>query len=115
MKMKISELLKLGENNINLELEDLDRIFEYEGFAYLKTLQCKQLSECIDEIKKFKYKPKGIIINFQTNEKVLFDVVEKFMNEVYNLFKYAEIIISTDTINNDNIGINIIFTGIEIE
>jgi cell division GTPase FtsZ len=112
--MKITELLKPGENDINLTLNDLDRVFEYEGFAYFKTLQCKQLSECIDKIKDFKYKPKGIIVNFQTNEKVLFEAVEKFMNAISTLGdENTDVIFTTKTLKSKKNVIHLIFTGIE--
>ena len=112
--MKITELLKANENDINLELEDLDKVFEYEGFAYFKTLQCKQLSECIDKIKNFKFKPKGIIVNFQTNEKVLFEVIEEFMNAIFTLGdENTDVIFTTKVLKSNTITIYLIFAGID--
>ena len=57
--MKLSEVLNPpNENDINLDIRDLDTVFSHEGFAYIKTLKCKQMDECLEKIKA-KFKMKG--------------------------------------------------------
>jgi len=114
--MKISKIITLKEDDINLDMNDLDTIFSHEGFAYIKTINCKKMDECLKEIKNLKFKAKGIIIKFIINENYPIIKLQKFMDTIYTLsHQDADIIMGTETVENKDIKINLIFTGIDLE
>jgi len=114
--MKISKIINIKENNINLDINDLDIVFSHEGFAYIKTINCKKMNECLKEIKNLKFKAKGIMVKFIINEDYPIIELQKFMDTIYTLsYQDADIIMGTETIENKKIKINLIFTGIDLE
>jgi len=115
--MKLSEVLNPpNENDINLDICDLDTVFSHEGFAYIKTLKCKQMDECLEKIKNFKFNPKGVIVKFKINDDFPIIEIEKFMDFIYEISdELADIIFGNETVESEEIEINMIFTGIEIK
>jgi len=114
--MKISKIITLKENDINLGMNDLDTVFSHEGFAYIKTINCKKMDECLKKIKNLKFKAKGIMVQFIINEDYPIIELQKFMDTIYTLsHQNADIIMGTKTVENKDIKINLIFTGINLE
>jgi len=115
--MKLSEVLNPpNENDINLDICDLDTVFSHEGLAYIKTLKCKQMDECLEKIKNFKFNPKGVIVKFKINDDFPLIEIEKFMVFIYEISdEDADIIFGNETVESEEIEINLIFTGIEIK
>ena len=115
--MKISEMINVRNgNDINLNINDLDVVFSHEGFAFVKTIKCTQMDECIEEIKHFKGVPKGVIVKFKINNNLPLSEIEKFMDFIYEISdKDADIIFGSETTENKEIEINLIFTGIKYE
>jgi len=115
--MKISDMINFkGENDINLDINDLDTVFSHEGFAYIKTLKCKQMNECLEKIKNFKFNSKGVIVKFKINDDFPLIEIEKFMEFIYEISdEDADIIFGSETTENKEIEINMIFTGMEIK
>ena len=113
--MKISEMINIkNDNDIYINVNDLDIIFSHEGFAYIKTIKCSQMDECIEEIKHFKGLPKGVIVKFKINNNLPLSEIEKFMDFIYEISdKKADIIFGSETTENKKIEINLIFTGIK--
>jgi len=115
--MKISEMINIGnENDINLDVDDLDVIFSHEGFAYIKTINCKTMDECVEKIKNFRFNPKGVIVKFKIRDDLPLIEIEKFMDFIYEISdEDADIIFGSETTENEEIEINLIFTGIEMK
>jgi len=115
--MKISEMINVRNgNDINLNINDLDVVFSHEGFAFVKTIKCSQMDECIENIKHFKGVPKGVIVKFKINNNLPLSEIEKFMDFIYEISdKDADIIFGSETTENKEIEINLIFTGIKYE
>jgi len=115
--MKLSKILNPpNENDINLDINDFDTVFSHEGFAYIKTLKCKQMNKCLEKIKNFKFNPKGVIVKFKINDDFPLIEIEKFMEFIYEISdEDADIIFGNETVENEEIEINLIFTGIEIK
>ena len=115
--MKISDMINFkGENDINLDIKDLDTVFSHEGFAYVKTINCKKIDECVEKIKNFRFNPKGVIVKFKINDDLPLIEIEKFMDFIYEISdEDADIIFGSETTESEKIEINLIFTGIEIK
>jgi len=115
--MKISEMINIrNENNINLDVNDLDVIFSHEGFAYIKTINCKKMDECVEKIKNFKFNPKGVIVKLKISDDLPLIEIEKFMDFIYEISDVdADIIFGSETTENEEIEINLIFTGINLK
>ncbi|GAB6074752.1 hypothetical protein [Nautilia lithotrophica] len=115
--MKISEIIDIkNKNDINLDINDLDTVFSHEGFAYVKTINCKQIDECVEKIKKFRFNPKGVIVKFKISDDLSLIEIEKFMNFIYEISdEDADIIFGSETTENEEIEINLIFTGINLK
>ena len=110
--MKISDIINNKNQNL-IDIHDLDTIFSYEGFAYIKTLNCKKMDECIEKIKKFEFNPKGVIVKIKLNEEVFCIDIDEFMDSIYQIVGEEENIIYGDEITeSEDIEINLIFTGI---
>jgi len=115
--MKISEMVNIRNgNDINIDINDLDVVFSHEGFAFLKTIKCTQMDECIKKIKNFRFNPKGAIVKFRIKDDLPLSEIEKFMDFIYEISdKDADIIFGNETTENEEIEIHLIFTGIKNE
>jgi len=114
--MKLSQIISFkDENDINIDINDLDIIFSHEGFAYIKTIKCRKIDECLEKIKNFSFNPKGVIVKFKINKDLLLIEIEKFINFIEKISnKDADIIFGVKTIESIEIEINLIFTGIDL-
>ncbi|QCI28047.1 hypothetical protein [Caminibacter pacificus] len=115
--MKISEIINIkNDNDINIDTNDLDVVFSHEGFAFVKTIKCTQMDECIEKIKNSRFNPKGVIVKFKISYDLPLSEIEKFMDFIYEISdKDADIIFGSETTENKEIEINLIFTGIKNE
>lgn len=114
--MKISEIISFkNENDIHIDINDLDIIFSHEGFAYIKTIRCKKIDECLEEIKSFHFNPKGVIVEFKINEDFSLVEIKKFMDFIEKISdEDTDIIWGIKETKNEIIEINLIFTGIDL-
>ena len=114
--MKISKLINFkNENDIHIDINDLDIIFSHEGFAYIKTIKCKKIGECLKEIKNFRFNPKGVIVEFKINEDFPLVEIQKFINFIEEISNEdSDILFGVETIKSNEIEINLIFTGINL-
>ena len=114
--MKISEIISsINENDIHIDINDLDIVFSHEGFAYIKTIKCQKIDECLEEIKSFNFTPKGVIVEFKINENFPLVEIEKFMEFIEKISdEEADIILGIKETTNEIIEINLIFTGINL-
>ncbi len=113
--MSLSEFItSKNDLEFSLSFEDLDLICSYEGFAYIKTLKCKDSDKCLEEL-NLNFTPKGVLINFRLKEDFPLIEIEKIMGKIYEIADEDADIIFATTIDNDLEGleINLIFTGIE--
>ena len=115
--MKISEIIGLtNEDDIHIDINDLDVVFSYEGFAYIKTIKCQKIDECLEEIKNFSFTPKGVIVEFRVNEEFPLIEIERFMEFIEKISdEDADIILGIKETTNEIIEINLIFTGLKCE
>ncbi|WP_456489089.1 hypothetical protein [Caminibacter pacificus] len=115
--MKISEMINIkNDNDINIDTNDLYVVFSHEGFAFVKTIKCTQMDECIEKIKNSRFNPKGVIVKFKINYYLPLSEIEKFMDFIYEISdKDADIIFGSETTENKEIEIHLIFTGIKNE
>jgi cell division protein FtsZ len=111
---RILKLIKVKDNDINIDVNDLDAVCSHEGFAYVKSIKCNQMDECIEKIKNFSFNPKGVIVKFKIRDDLPLSEIEKFMDFIYEISdKEADIIFGSETTENKKIEINLIFTGIK--
>ena len=104
-----------NENDINLDISDLDKVFSHEGFAYIKTIYCKNIDGCLEEVRNFNFNPKGIIVKFKISNDLSLIDIKKFMDFIYEISdEDADIIFGSETRESEEIEINLIFTGIII-
>ena len=114
--MKISDIINhKNEYMKELDIHDLDTIFSYEGFAYIKTLNCKKMNECIEKIKKFKFNPKGVIVKIKFHEETPLLEVDEFMEAISKILgKEDDIVYGEEITESEDIEIILIFTGIDL-
>jgi len=116
--MKISQIISFktkNDMNIDIKMDDLDEIFSYEGFSYIKTINCKKMEQCIEKIKNFKFTPKGVVIKFEISENLPDSDIYDFLSIIEELaHEDADMIFGYEFTKNEEIKINLIFIGINL-
>ena len=105
-----------NKNDINLDISDLDTIFSHEGFAYIKTIYCKNIDGCLEEVRNFNFNPKGVIVKFKISNDLPLIELKKFIDFICEISdENADIIFGSETTESAKIEINLIFTGINLK
>jgi cell division GTPase FtsZ len=113
--MKITDIIN-QKNEINVNVKDLDIILSHRGFAYIDTLKCKNLNECLRVFKNLNISPKGLFMNIKTNPNVSLYEIQKFIDNVYEVIDdETDAIFGVKYQENENVEVEILCTGINLK
>jgi len=113
--MKITDIIN-QKNEININIKDLDIILSHRGFAYIDTLQCKNLNECLRKFKNLNLNPKGLFINIKTNPQVLLFEIQDFIDKIYEIIDdETDAIFGVKYLENENVKVEVLCTGLNLQ
>jgi cell division GTPase FtsZ len=113
--MKITDIIN-QKNEINVNVKDLDIILSHRGFAYIDTLKCKNLNECLKKFKNLNLNPKGLFMNIKTNPNVSLFEIQKFIDNVYEFIDdETDAIFGVKYQENEDVEVEILCTGINLK
>ena len=113
--MKITDIIN-QKNEININIKDLDIILSHRGFAYIDTLKCKNLNECLKVFKNLNLNPKGLFINIKINPQISLFEVQNFIDNIYKIIDdETDAVFGVKYQENESVEIEILWTGINLK
>jgi len=113
--MKITDIIN-QKNEININIKDLDIILSHRGFAYIDTLKCKNLNECLNKFKNLNLNPKELFINIKINPQISLFEVQNFIDNIYKIIDdETDAVFGVKYQENESVEIEILWTGINLK